>query len=95
MKSFGNSTKIKSTEERRNILNQSISVYLRKGFRVSSQTDTTAQLVKPKHFSLLLALLFLILWIFPLIIYIFYYISKKDELIYIVVDNTGEVNIQT
>ena len=35
---------------RRNILDKEIQSYVRKGYRVMSQTDTSAQLVKPKKF---------------------------------------------
>ncbi len=35
----------------REILQKEINGYVRRGFHVASQTDTTAQLIKPKKFS--------------------------------------------
>jgi hypothetical protein len=84
----------KSIEEKRNILNKSIVKYLHEEYRVLSQTDTSAQLVKPKHFNLLFAIIFLFLWVLPLIIYVLYFVSKKDKLVYISVNDSGEVVTQ-
>ncbi len=42
-----------STLERSAILDKEVAYYIRRGFRVISRTDTTAQLVKPKSFSIL------------------------------------------
>jgi hypothetical protein len=77
-------------EQRREILQREINKYLRQGYRVISQTDTTAQLVKPKEFSCLWFLinaLLLIGWIF----YLLWYWSKRDKQIYIEVDVNGKV----
>lgn len=78
-------------EKRREILQHEINSYVKKGFRVISQTDTTAQLVKPKKFSLLWAIIWLLVLIIGLLVYIFYYMAKKDEQIYIEVTPTGKV----
>ena len=62
-----------SIEQRREILQREIAKYMRKGFRVVSQTDTTAQLMKPKSFSFLWAFLWFLLFGFGLIVYLLYY----------------------
>lgn len=68
------------------LLSQEIQRYIKQGYRVVSQTETTAQLVKPKQFGCLTATLLTLLTagIF-LLFYLFYYASKKDETIYLAV----------
>jgi len=61
-------------------LDRAIIKYIRKGYRVESRTETTAQLVKPKKFSL--ASFFLL---GPLSLPMF--LSKKDPVVYLVVEN--------
>ena len=46
-----------SIEQRTAILDEQIGQLVRRGYRVTSRTPTTAQLVKPKEFSLLWACL--------------------------------------
>jgi len=72
-------------ENRREILQHEINSYVKKGYRVISQTDTTAQLVKPKKFSLFWAIIGI------LIIYLLWYLAKRDKQIYIEVTLTGKV----
>jgi hypothetical protein len=77
-------TQIVDTEQRRAILQAGINSYIGKGYRVISQTDTTAQLVKPKKLSILLALCTLglaLLW----------YLVKKDKTVYLQVDQFGRL----
>jgi hypothetical protein len=81
----------KSTEERREILQREINKHLKQGYRVVSQTDTTAQLVKPKQFSCLWATLWLLVLLIGLLIYIFYYMSQRDGQLYIEVDEYGRI----
>ena len=78
-------------EKNQEILQHEINSYVKNGFRVISQTDTTAQLLKPKKFSLLWAVFWFLILVFGLIIYLFYYLAKKDEQIYIEVTATGKV----
>lgn len=80
-----------STEERSAILDREVSKYVKRGFRVISRTNTTAQLVKPKKFSFLWAVLWFLLFGVGLLIYLFYYVSKKDETVYLEVDQQGHV----
>ena len=87
-----NSQQELSIEQRKDILQREIAKYARKGFQVVSQTDTTAQLIKPKSFSCLLAVLLLLIVLLPLVIYLIYYASKIDEAVYLEVDARGGVN---
>lgn len=79
-------------ERRTEILQREVNKYIGQGYRVVSQTDTTAQLVRPKQFSCLWFLInaFLIIgWIF----YLLWYWSKREEQIYIEVDLVGNIKI--
>ena len=71
-------------------LQTQINEYVRKGYVVQSQTETSAQLVKPKGFSFFWAFLWFLLLGIGLLIYILYYLSKKDQTVYLYVEN-GQV----
>ena len=88
-------TSLQSTEQRRETLQQRINQYIRQGYRVVSQTDTTAQLIKQKQFSCLWATLWFLLFGIGILIYLFYYASKRDEQIYLEVDIYGRVIART
>ncbi len=82
-----------AVEQRRAVLQYGVNWYLARGFRVISQTDTTAQLVKPKAFSCLIASLsFLCLGIGALF-YIFLFMAMKDQTAYLVVDEAGVLSV--
>ena len=53
------------------------------GWLLVSQTDSEAQMRKPKQFSFVWAFIWFLLLVFGLLIYIIYYMAKKDELVYI------------
>lgn len=53
------------------------------GYHVTSQTATTAQLMRQKHFSCLLATVLFLFFAIPFFIYLFYYLAKKDDAIYL------------
>lgn len=80
-----------SPEQRREALQKEINKYVSRGFRVVSQTDTTAQLMKPKTFGFLWALAWLLLFGVGILVYLFYYWAKKDETVYLQVDEEGRV----
>lgn len=81
--------------ERTEILQREIKSHIRRGYIVVSQTDTTAQLVKRKRFSFFWALFWLILGIgVGLVIYIFWYASRKDQTVYLTVNEDGKVKRQ-
>lgn len=64
-------------------LQQQIDWYVGQGYRVMSQTETSAQLVKPKQFSFVWAFLWFLLLGVGLIVYLLYYASKKDQTVYL------------
>lgn len=85
-----NTTEV-SLAERRAILQGVIAKFVRQGYRVVSQTDTTAQLVRPKRFSLLWAALWFLFFGIGLLVYLIYYMAKRDSQIYLGVDAYGKV----
>lgn len=85
------STEPISESERSRRLEEAIGGYLRRGFFVRLRTPTTAQLVKPKKFSFISALLWFLLFGIGLLIYLFYYASQRDEGVYLQVDEYGKV----
>ncbi len=80
--------------ERTAILQREIARWTRRGFIVESQTDTTAQMRRPKKFSFLTALLGLLFLVVGLFIYLFWYMSKRDQVIFITVDEQGNVDVE-
>lgn len=78
-------------QQRRDILQHEIGNYLKHGFRVISQTDTTAQLIKPKKFSFFWAFIWFLALGIGLLVYIIYYMAKKDQQIYLSVDENGRI----
>lgn len=80
-----------SLEERRAVLDREVARYVKRGFRVESRTDTTAQLVKPKKFSLFWAVVWFLCAVFPFIVYLLWYAAKRDEQVYLQVDERGRV----
>jgi len=79
-------------EARRQILERAIADYSRHGFKVSTRTDTTAQLVRPKQFSCLWASLWFLMVGIGLLFYLFYYMAKSDTVVYLEVDEYGQVH---
>lgn len=73
-------------EERSGILQVKIQEYVARGYRLITKDQTTAQLVLKKKFSF---------WMFILLVgvfYIPYYFSKKDKMVFLVVDKYGNVS---
>jgi hypothetical protein len=80
-----------SEVERSRLLDEAIKGYLLRGFFVRLRTQTTAQLVRPKKFSFIWALLWFLLFGIGIIVYFIYYAAKSDEGIYLQVDEYGNV----
>jgi len=72
-------------------LQQHINWYVGQGYRIIAQTETSAQLIKPKQFSLIWALLWFLLFGIGLIVYIIYYAAKKDKAVYLTITAEGKV----
>jgi Mn2+/Fe2+ NRAMP family transporter len=64
-------------------LNEFVTRFVREGYRVTSQTDTSIQLVKQKKFSCLIATILFLFFAIPFFIYLFMYLGKKEKTIYI------------
>ena len=88
-----NRTEPISEVERSRLLEEAIGTYVFRGFYVRLKTPTTAQLVKPKEFSLVWALLWFLLFGIGLLVYVFYYAAKKDEGVYLQVDDYGNMTV--
>ena len=84
-------------ERRKAILDTETTKYVSRGFRVIARSDTTAQLLKPKQFNLLFALISVVLFVlvapvFIFILYVLYYVLvQKDETVYLQVDESGSI----
>ncbi len=74
-------------------LQSEINKYLGQGYRVISQTETTAQLVKPRGGPSCLLLILFGLTVIGLIIYLIVYMRSRDRLVYLEVDEYGRVSI--
>ena len=63
-----------------------IDIYSKDGFTVNNISVTQMQFRKEKSFSLLWAILWLFVFIVGLLVYIFYYISKRDDIVIVTLD---------
>lgn len=71
-------------------IEEQVRYYAYYGFRVVSQTATTAQMVRPKSFSLTWASLWFVFGLgVGIFFYCFYYMAKRDETLYLQVRPTG------
>ena len=70
-------------KEKRDII---IDIYSKDGFTVNNISVTQMQFRKEKSFSLLWAILWLFVFIVGLLVYIFYYISKRDDIVTVTLD---------
>lgn len=78
-------------EERKNILESEISKYVKQGWRVTTRTDTSAQLTRDKKASCGLALILALFLVVPAILYLLLY--RGTENLYLIVDEQGKVDI--
>jgi len=78
-------------EERKKILQEEILKYVKGGWQITSQFDTSAQLTRHTGPSCLVAFILAFLLLFPAILYMLFY--KGDETVYIEVDEQGQVKI--
>ena len=73
------------------ILRAEIDRYIQMGYVVTSQTTRSAQLVKPKKFNIMWAIVWFTLAIVPLLVYLLYYAFKWDHRVYLTVDEEGNI----
>jgi ABC-type Fe3+ transport system permease subunit len=82
-------------ELQRAALEREIQSWLRRGYVVVSQTGTSAQLRRPKRFSIVWALLWTCVAGVGLLVYLFYHLLlKKDHWAYLTVRPDGKVDVQ-
>lgn len=82
-----------SIEQRRAILDEQIARAVRGGWRLATRTDTTAQLVRERRASCLVALILCLFLIVPGILYVLLYKGQRG--LYIEVDELGRVHTTT
>jgi hypothetical protein len=80
-----------SEAQRSQDLEEEIAQYMHDGFFVRQRSGTTAQLVRPKKFSFIWALLWFLLFGIGIIVYLIYYAAKQDEGRYLEVDEYGAI----
>jgi len=80
-----------SEAERTRELEEEIAQYMRDGFFVRQRTAYTAQLLRPKRFSFIWALLWFLVFGIGIVVYLIYYAAKQDEGRYVEVDEYGAV----
>jgi hypothetical protein len=81
-----------SDAERAAILDREIQTLAAGGYRVVTQTATTAQLIKPKTFDPVAAVFWLLFLVVGLLVYLLIYASQSDEAVYLSVTEDGTVN---
>ncbi len=57
--------------------------YVRLGYRVASETAISVSLVRPRRFGCLPFVVLLLLGVFPAVIYVAWYLSRRDETVYL------------
>src|SRR5690242_16467895 len=78
--------------ERSAILDEEIKRWVANDYRLQTRTATTAQLVRPKTFSVALAVMWLLCLVVGLLIYLLIYLAQSDETVYLVVEEDGTIS---
>ncbi len=75
-------------------LQEHVDWYVGQGYHVISQTETSAQLVMPKQFSFVWAMVWILLALVGLLAYILYHlVVKKERTVHLTVEADGKVNV--
>lgn len=77
--------------ERLPVLEEEMGTLVRRGYLVQYRTPTTAQLFRPKRFSFVWALLWFLVFGIGIVVYLIYYAAKRDDNVYLRVDEYGAV----
>lgn len=77
--------------ERSAILDAEIQRWVGQGYRLVTRTSTAAQMVKPKSFSVAVAIFGLLFLVVGLLIYLLAYAAQSDEALYLSVDEHGRI----
>jgi len=75
------------TDPRQPIFEERITEFVLRGYRVVSRTETTAQLVRPKVFSFFWATAWFLVCGVGVLVYLFWYASKRDEVLYLSIED--------
>ena len=89
------SSNMMAVELRQNILRKEIEKYVRNGYRVICESQSTALLIKPNKFSLFWAIVWFMLAVLPFVIYILWYNDHKEKWVCISVNVFGKVIVIT
>ena len=71
-------------------LDRTIQYWASKGYTLQTRTTTTAQLVKRKKFSGFFAFLWFLCFGVGIVVYLLYYLSKRDRWVYVSIDRYGK-----
>lgn len=74
------------------VLDKEVMQYVKRGYRVVSRTPTTAQLVRPKVFSRLWAILWTCVFLVGFLVYLTWYLAKRDQQVYLTVDDKAKIH---
>ncbi len=80
--------------ERTAILDSEVAKWSGRGYVVESESATSVQMRRPKELSGCTALLLLVLFVPGLFIYLLWYLLKRDETIFININEIGHVTVQ-
>jgi rubredoxin len=83
-----------SEAERATLLDDQIERFAWGGWRLTTRTPTTAQLVKPKQFSAVAAILWFLVCGVGVLVYLFLYLAQQDEMVILTIREQGQVNGQ-
>lgn len=71
----------RSLEERQAELESNVDEMIDRGFRVTARTDTMVHMMRPKKFSAVFAILWFLVCGFGVLVYIFYWMGKADDVV--------------
>ncbi|MFA6100065.1 MAG: hypothetical protein WC750_04295 [Patescibacteria group bacterium] len=74
-------------------LKAQVRIAVEKGYQVISQTRTTASLMRKKRFSCLIATLSFLVVGVGFLIYLFYFLAKKDDYIYLDIETQPKIAV--
>jgi excisionase family DNA binding protein len=80
---------MKTIEERKAILNDEIIKQQKKGWQITSRTDTTCQLIKEKKPETVVVVILILLFVIPGILYLIF--MKGNVTVYVEVNEEGDI----
>ncbi len=77
------------------ILDERIFQYAEGGYRVIHRSDDSVQLLRPKRFSFLWAVIWFLFFGMGILVYFAYYFAKREKTTYITVTSSGSIQQTT